>query len=249
MTSDPTPVTVSATRGSLDLAGGALSGKAGGDMTSKGPSSVDPDLTVAALDAPPTVSPSPTRRRLMVGALAALGTSAAVVGAARPVSAAPEERPNLPTEDDVALLMQAMRLELTARDLYRAALSSVSSDLATVIGVLGDNHGAYAEAIAGDTGLSANQIGRDDELFDSLEGDFTSAGSFPLAAHTLEQTAVATHKELLERYESSDAVELTGSIMLAEARHATVLADVAGVSDLAVVFATTEAPLSIDGGA
>ncbi len=43
------------------------------------------------------------------------------------------------------------------------------------------------------------------------------------------RAAVATHTSLLEQYESGNSINLTASILVIEARHATVLADLLGV--------------------
>ena len=51
--------------------------------------------------------------------------------------------------------------------------------------------------------------------------------------------------ELSSLYESIQAINLTASILVVEARHATVLADVAGVDDLDVVFGNAETALDL----
>lgn len=208
-------------------------------MTSKGPSSVE---------SPAPASPSRTRRGLL--AAAALGGLGAVV-AGRSVAAAPDgERPNQPTDADTERLAAALGLELTARDLYQARLDAGGlDDLAAAVEVMKENHEAYAQAIAGDAGLSLSDIGRDDDVFASLEAGFTSdVDTFAATAHELEQTAVSTHTALLGEYESADAIQLTGAIIVVEARHATVLADLLGVDDLDTVFGNEASALELSGG-
>ncbi len=183
--------------------------------------------------------PATTRRSLIRAAGAAGIAGAAALLASRPVSATPAPEP--PGPADVALLEQAMLLELTARDLYLSALASDVGDLGDLVTVLAENHESYAQSIAGVAGLSAQ--GRNDAVFEALQPGFTA--DFAVPAHQLEQTAVATHTQLVGEYESQHAIELTASIIVVEARHATVLADVAGVSDLDVVFGNEQSALEL----
>lgn len=225
----------------LELLGGHPSGKAVTCMTSKGPSHVDLEIAEPAADA------AVGRRNLigMAGVAGLAGAAAALL--ANRTALAATEQPNQPTAADTELLEQALGLELTARDLYRAQLESFpDGELAVVVGVMAENHEAYAQAIAGSTGVSAGSIGRNDEVYDANEAAFTGS-DFAEAAHTLEQIAVATHTELLGEYESADAISLTASILVVEARQATVLANVLGVDDLDVLFGNEQAPLSLGG--
>ena len=187
-------------------------------MNPKGHSSVDPE----------TAEPASSRRSL-IGAIGAAGlASAAALAIARPASAAPHDA----TTEDRALLEQAMNFELTARDLYRETLEAgISDDLVEVVETLSANHGAYAQAIAASIGASAD--GRNEELFAELSPEFATSDTeaFATAGWNLENSAVATHTELLSQYESISAASLTGSILVVEARQATVLADIGGFSD------------------
>ncbi len=199
-------------------------------MTPKGPSSVDLE----------PAEPATSRRSLIRVAGAAGVVGATALLASRSASAAPAPLP--PNPADTFLLEQAMLLELTARDLYEVAIDAGPADeIAEVLAVIAQNHRAYAQSIAGAAGLSAS--GRNEDAFESLRGEFAD-GSI-LAAHQLEQTAVSTHTELLGEYESAQAVRLTASILVVEARHATVLADIAGVSDLDVIFGNDQPPLDL----
>ena len=182
----------------------------------------------------------PSRRSLIraVGAAGVVGVAgAAAVWASGSGSAAP----TAPTTADTALLEQAMLLELTARDLYREALGGLDGVGEDLLTVLQGNHGSYAESIAGAAGLSA--AGRNETVFDALKDAFAEGDV--LAAHTLEQTAVATHTELAAQYESVQAINLTASILVVEARHATVLADIAGVTDLDVIFGNEQSAVDL----
>ena len=185
-------------------------------MTPKGPSHVDPQIAERA-----------TSRRGWLGAAGAAGLlgAAAVLLSDGSATAAP---PNSPTDADKELLGAAQSLELAARDLYQLAIDAGIDDPDGGIGVMARNHRAYAESIAGMTGISANAPNQ--EVFDALEGEFdtTDVQQFAAAAQQLENDAVATHTELLTRYESLQAKRLTASILVVEARQATVLGDVVG---------------------
>jgi hypothetical protein len=186
-------------------------------------------------------------RRSFIGAVSVAGlASAAALAVARPASAA-----LFPTTDeDRAVLDQAMRLELTARDLYIEALDAgVSDDISQVVETLSANHAAYAQAIAASTGTPAE--GRNEALFAELSPAFATSDSdtFAMAGWNLENSMVATHTELLSGYESFDAVSLTGSILVVEARQATVLADIGGFSDdLDLLFDPQAEPFSLGSG-
>ncbi|NND74366.1 MAG: hypothetical protein HKN44_05115 [Ilumatobacter sp.] len=210
-------------------------------MNPKGPPLVDLD----------TAEPAPTRRGL-IGMAGLAGAAAALLGASR-VAAVPARAPMIPdrpTESDRARLGAAMRLELAARDLYAVSTASLGGDEAVLARVVSENHEAYADAIAGVTGISADD--RNNEVFDALVGDFdTSDGqAFAAAARTLENTAVATHTELMASYDSIDSFELTASIVAVEARHAAVFTSMAGFSsDLDEMLDPEATALDTSGGA
>ena len=142
--------------------------------------------------------------------------------------------PQRPTGDDVGLLAFAQSMELTARDLYQAALDAglTDGDFADVFTTLRENHEEYANRLSGILGVDAPQQ-RDDALFDELAGAFDSSDAQAVAAAgiDLEATAVATHTDLLGRVRGIDGVAALASIVVVEARHGTVLADVAGNGD------------------
>lgn len=206
----------------LELLERPPSGKAVVRMTPKGHPLVDLDTAETA------PSPGATSRRGLLGALGAAGLAgAAALAISRPASAAPVS----PTDADKQLLDAAMRLELTARDLYLEGLGAgIVGDDAALVQVMADNHAAYAEAIAGASGFSAR--GRDEELFDELQVDFAISDieRFSEAAWTLENDLAATHTELMGEYESIDARTLTASIVVVEGRMGVVFADLGGFS-------------------
>ena len=159
--------------------------------------------------------------------------------ASGPVESAPAAEstttaPRRPTADDVALLGFAQTVELTARDLYQAALDGglADSDLADVFMTLRDNHKEYANRLSGILGVDAPQQ-RDDALFDELVGGFEGGDAVDVATSgtELESTIVATHTDLIGRLEGVDGFAAIASFLVVEARHGTVLADVAGHGD------------------
>ena len=206
-------------------------------MTSKGHSPVDLDSAAP-----------PTSRRGLIGALGAAGlASAAVLSIARPESAAPYS----PNDEDKVFLRQSMELELTAQSLY---LEAIDAGLSGVGGALAEvfakNHVTYADKIAGASGFSSNT--RNEEVFEQLQSAFATSDpdAFAEAASGLENTATATHTALLPEYVSIDARTLTASILVVEARMATVLTDFAGLAtNLDDVFEPDAEPLDLTAGA
>ncbi|WP_420450493.1 ferritin-like domain-containing protein [Ilumatobacter sp.] len=175
-----------------------------------------------------------------------VGAVAASLVSGRAVASAPSgtDQPTAPTSGDTALLEQALALELSLSELYRAtSQAGPSSELKMVVDVVAENHEAYAQAIAGITGSSI--IGAEPALFDANVETFTSSESgFLTAARDLENQAAATHTSLLPDYRSTDAISATASIIVMEARYATVWSDFLGDSDLAAVFANDASPVS-----
>jgi Ferritin-like domain len=168
-----------------------------------------------------------------------------------PVDSAPvtteEEPPLRPTGADIELLGFAQTFELTARDLYQAALDSglADGDLADVFTTLRDNHGEYANRLSGILGVDARQQ-RDDALFDELVGGFEGGdvAAVASAGRELEATAVATHSDLIGRLEGIDGIAAVASLVVVEARHGAVLGDVAGDGDdLDAMFRVDAEPL------
>ena len=182
-----------------------------------------------------------------VGAAGFAGLAAALI-VDRAALAGTDERPNVPTPADEATLARVIGFENAASALYRARLDAgVPSELEVTVNVMAENHQAYAQAIAGRTGLSTREFDAP-SVFDQFEPAFTgSANDFFEAAHQLEQTAVSTHTALLAGYESEDAVRLATSILVVEARHASVLANLLGVTDRDVLFGNDESALTLSG--
>ena len=172
-----------------------------------------------------TADPASSRRSL-IGAVGAAGAAIAVgaLVASRPASAATFT----PSDADRDRLNVLMRFELTATDLYRASIDTGLDDVAAKFAAtLAANHSAYAQAIAGIAGLSAEL--RSSALFDRFEADFTTGDdtTWATAGHELETTFVATHTEAIGQFEAIEPVNLVASIVAVEARQAMVLADIA----------------------
>lgn len=148
--------------------------------------------------------------------------------------------PRRPTADDIELLGAAQSLELTARDLYRAAVSAgVGGDHLASLACMATHHDMASQSISAVIGGDAPQT-RNDDLFDSLESGFTG-DDVALAAHGLENSLVATHRFLLGELDGTEGSALIASILITEARHSAALASVAGLSPVedADAFLTT----------
>ncbi len=189
-------------------------------------------------------------RRAVIGASVGIGVGGAAASllpfltgkasaAARP-SAAP---PLKPTTDDIALLALAQQAELSARDLFDKAQGATgwSAAEAVVIVTIREAHEAFAQSIAALIGSDAPNEA-DAKLVTRLGGQFSGTSTGALRAGVqLESDLVATHEDLIGQLESVDAAALIASIHTAEARHAIVLADIAGMSDPSEVFVVDEA--------
>ena len=145
-------------------------------------------------------------------------------------SATPPQRP---TTDDVAILGALQQIELAARDLYdkAAGLSGWSATETAVLSTVRESHEAFAQSLAGLLGVDApNTVATD--IVKSLGGGFSSTAAGALkASHALESALVSTHLEALGALEGVDGATLVASIQMAEARHTTVFAELAGYTD------------------
>ena len=145
------------------------------------------------------------------------------------------------SERDAALVGFAISLELTARDLYDAAIAAGAEG--QVWDVMREQHESYAQRLAGIAGVSSDT--RDDEVFDALVGGFQGATS--AAAFELENVAAATHTELLGVVTDENAAKAMAAIIAIESRHATVLAGLAGLGDdLDALFLNAATALSLE---
>ena len=151
-----------------------------------------------------------------------------------------------PTAADADALRYMLGVELATRDLYvlasDAGAATVAPDLITV---LAKDHDAYSEALGAMLGTSTS---------DSLDADFfgerratfdtSDVPALAEAAYRLESELVATHIELLGVLRNVDAAELLASILITEARHCAILADLAGRgNDLVALLENSAEPL------
>lgn len=172
-------------------------------------------------------------RRALLGA-GVVGAAIAIAGA-RPASAAAGL-----SDDDLALASSAMALELTARDLYGAAIEAGAEDDIWV--VMRQQHQAYAQRLAGITGLPA--ANHDEATFDQFSGAFaTDDPSEP--AFELENVAAATHTALLAEVTDVGIAAAMASFVSMESRHAAVMAGLSGKGDdLDALFTNSAAAAS-----
>lgn len=159
-------------------------------------------------------------RRALLGA-GVIGAALALAGS-RSTSAA--ANPGL-SDADKELAAFAIGLELTARDLYDAAISAGATD--EIWSVLREQHEAYGTRISGLAGISADF--RADAVYDSFEGVFSDASPVEPALE-LENIAAATHINLLNDIEDLGFAEIVAAIASMESRHSTVLGLMSGAS-------------------
>jgi hypothetical protein len=179
-------------------------------------------------------SDRPSRRALLGAGV--IGAVLAVAGS-RPASATTIGL----SERDSALVGFAISLELTARDLYDAAIDAGAGG--QVWNVMREQHESYAQRLAGIAGVSSDT--RNDEVFDALVDSFRGATS--AAAFELENVAAATHTELLGVVTDEKAAKAMAAIIAIESRHATVLAGLAGLGDdFDALFLNTATALSLE---
>ena len=138
--------------------------------------------------------------------------------------------PMRPTEPDIELLQFAESFELAAKDLYAAAVAAGVEGEA--FAVMAQNHQAFASILRGILGVRG-ALARSDDVYDTYGADFTTSDATAVAeaAYELENTAVATHTELIGGLEGIDGAKVIASILVVEARQAAVLADILGRGD------------------
>ncbi|MEO6653238.1 MAG: ferritin-like domain-containing protein [Ilumatobacteraceae bacterium] len=173
-----------------------------------------------------------TTRRALFGA--------GVVSALALVGSRPAGASSGLSDADLATAAFAISLELSARDLYDAAIAAGAD--ARVWMVMREQHEAYASRLSGITGISAQ--GRNAAVYDSLEAEFATSDP-ATAGFNLENAAAATHTELVGMVEDRDIVAAMASFVSMESRHATVLATLAGqAADFDAMFVNAATALS-----
>ena len=142
--------------------------------------------------------------------------------------------PQRPTDDDEPLLGFAQSIELSATAAYEAVLDradelSLPEDVYPVIEVFREHHKAYGQSLSGLLGRTAPNTSN--ATADTEFGPLFTSGSLDevlTAAIALEEAAVATHLTLLDQLQGTDGAALIASILVTEARHATVLSALSG---------------------
>lgn len=197
---------------------------------------------------PPTpASPAGRRAVLAAGLGAGLGAAFALLpglhGAAAAAAATP---PKAPTEGDIEQLGAAQRLELSLRDVYDDAIGGVAGwndEQAAVMVALRESHEEFANALSASLGTDAPGE-RSEVAYAELRNAAKGTPDEVLPKMwAVESRAVATHLAVLGALEGTDGAELTAAIIAAEARHCTVLADLAGIADPSLRLVDEEQPL------
>jgi rubrerythrin len=198
---------------------------------------IDPDVNDAE-DAPTDDAPAVAgSRRSLIGAGA---VGAGVLGAAIAFGGQRVSATTAPiSEDDVALVSYAIGLELAVRDLYQAAIDSGVEGTAWPL--LRQQHASYAERLAGQVAVSADT--RNDDVYEANVDAFTN-GSPANAGFPIENTAAATHTELLGLVSDVELAETIAAIAAMESRHAAFLAERSGRGDdFDALFSNPASPL------
>ena len=141
--------------------------------------------------------------------------------------------PKRPTNDDLALLGFAQSVELAAVALYDIALTGTRLGVdRALFTTLREAHLAYTQVLSALLGKHAPGTVLDAAVTQFQAGFGGSTKDVLAAAYDLEAIALATHDDLIGKLLGTDGVALIASILIAEARHCTVLADLAGSTDL-----------------
>lgn len=195
--------------------------------------------------APGDASASIGRRRLLgLGLGIGAGASLLPLLSAGTAGAAAATPPKGPTADDIELLAAANRLEITLREVYDDAISGVSGwtdQQAAVMVAMREAHEEFANALSGALGSDAPGE-RSEVVYAQLRNAAKgSPADVIVAMWGVESAAVATHLAVLGQLEGTNGAALTASIQVAEARHCTILADLAGITDRSLLLVDQEA--------
>lgn len=172
------------------------------------------------------------------GASTPPGTGDAESAASTTTTSAPKR----PTPADVDRLVFAQAVEISAYVLYKQSYElPFDEDQRTVIEVIGQSHLAYAQALSGFLGRQASND-PDQAVVDELSSAFSAdVDTMMQAAYELESALVSTHIETISNLIGTDAVNLLSSMVTVEGRNGTVLADLMGSDDFAILLIDDEA--------
>lgn len=147
--------------------------------------------------------------------------------------------PLKPTAEDLALLAAAQEAELATRDLYDAGIAAAgwTDEQAALMVNLRESHEAYAQTLGAMLGVKASGV-PSAALTSAHEIGMSSADAATVISEAiaLEDELVATHLGLLAQIAAIDPAALVSSILMAEGRHGTALADLSGATDLATLL-------------
>lgn len=191
------------------------------------------------------VVPATVGRRRLLGLGLGLGAGATLLPLlSAGTAAAAAAPPKSPTADDVDLLAAANRLELTLREVYDDAITGVAGwtdEQAAVMVAMREAHEEFANAISGALGADAPGE-RSETAYAALRNAAKGTPADVLVAMWgVESAAVATHMAILGQLVGTNGAALTASIQIAEARHCTILADLAGITDRSLLLVDQEA--------
>ncbi|MFM9084970.1 MAG: ferritin-like domain-containing protein [Acidimicrobiia bacterium] len=145
------------------------------------------------------------------------------------------------SDADRALIQFALEAEQAAHGLYSAAAASAvgKGEAGPAVALMRDHHRAYAQALNGLYGEGASTQ-RSAAVIEAFADRVADPSASLDALRELENVLAATHTALVGRLESTDAAALVASIVTTEARHAAVLAELAGAGLDAALDAGTE---------
>ena len=151
--------------------------------------------------------------------------------------------PKRPTPEDVERLVPAQQVEISAYRLYLASRElNYTDEQRTVLDVIGQSHLSYAQALSGFLGREASNDA-DEALVAERLGAVHRATSTPPCRPptTSSRRSSARTSSRSARSRGTDAVNLLSSIVTVEGRNGTVLADLMGETDFAVLLVDNEA--------
>lgn len=129
------------------------------------------------------------------------------------------------SSSDIKLLAFAHTLELTTRDTYAAAVArrSLGDNEQALLELFHANHVAYEQSLNGLLSKNA-ATKRDDVIYTTFSAKLSEAQSIWLALLEIENIMIASHTKAIETIESAKVAALVASMIMVEARHATILA-------------------------
>lgn len=206
----------------------------------------------------------PSRRALLTGGAAALGSAAALVAlgaGTRPAAGEPTSgtsagvsttAPRRPQPEDIELITFAQSLELAAVAAYQLVIESglLDDQTARVARLFQRHHQEHADAHGGLAGKETSSRANAGlvELFAPRIERASSAEEALQIAYEIEQAAAATHVANIGEYLATGPAALSAAIAPVEGRHGVVLGQALGldVGEYTPEFQTTADALSAE---